>query len=343
MKKIILTGAGGHFATAQGVVEELKKKNWEIYWVGAERPFETDVPFFAIKTGKLQRGRPLETFFSLLKLPVGFLQSLLVVLRIRPNVVLSFGSYASIPVSFTCWVVGIPVVVHEQTTTSGFANRLLSAVAKKVAISYPESRKDFPRDKVVLTGNPVRKGIFEAAKKRKGGKTVIYITGGSRGSQIINKVVFKALPQLLKLGKVYHQTGPLDFPTAEKLRRKYAGYIPGPNFLPEEVEKIYREATLVISRAGANTVSELEILGIPAILIPIPWAEKDEQRKNTQILVRQGTGLVLEQEELSEKALLKTVKEILQNLQRFKRKGEALLAREDAARKLVKLVDEVSR
>lgn len=373
MKKVLLTGAGGHFTAALAVIEELREGKWEIYWAGGSSAFETargvplweleilpklGIVYYPIHTGKIQRGKIFQTAWSLLRLPIGFLQSLFLLARLRPSVVLSFGGYVSVPIAWSAWLLRIPIVVHEQTTASGLANRIVSRIANRVAVSSASSIKDFPQDKIVLTGNPVRKDIFKIAENR-GLKMesrkmkaedrgwTIYVTGGSRGSQTINKAVFEVLDELLELGEVYHQTGLLDYQKALRavgpLGPEAENYIPQANFFPWEAEGIYKKADLVISRAGANTVSELEVLGIPAILIPIPWAEKNEQKKNARILKEAGTGLVITQEELTGKTLLSGVKEILENPRSFEKRGkDTLLAKKDAAGKIVKLLDEVA-
>lgn len=362
-KRILMTGTGGHFNAALAVMEELsKKKEWQLYWIGAKSAFERQpqvptfesqilprmgIPFWDITTGKLQRGRFFETLFSLSKLPVGFLQSLLILVKIRPHLVLSFGGYVSIPVCFTAWVLGIPIIVHEQTTTSGFANRLVAKVARRIAVSHKDSIRDFASEKTILVGNPVRRSIFRAARERRAReeeqRTLIYATGGSRGSGIINNAVFQALPQILKLGDLYHQTGVLDFKKSQDLKKRLPRslkekYHPSVIFTPDEVNKIYREASLVISRAGANTVSELEVLQIPSLLIPIPWVEKDEQRKNAQILERAGAGVILEQSRLSGETLLEMVSKIINQSPKPGKYSKAELALPGAAKRLVHLV-----
>lgn len=361
-KRIVITTAGGHFTAALAVIEELQKKGgWEVYWVGASSAFERarvpalesqvlpklGIPYWGIKTGKLQRGKPLAAFLSLLRLPVGFAQSLLILREIKPSVLLSFGGYVSVPLSYAAWLLRIPVIVHEQTATSGLANRLVGKIAKRVAVSHAASSKDFPHQKTIVSGNPVRKVIWEIAKDRRQEKEdrrrTIYVTGGSRGSRTINKVVFEALPKLLKLGTVYHQTGPFDLGRAQEVKERLgpqsADYVPAANFQPEEVEEIYKKASLVISRAGANTVSELEVLGIPSILIPIPWAERNEQQKNAKILEDRGQAITVSEKELSQEKLISEAKKLLEEPRRLR--GKLILAKKEAAQKIVQLVEEV--
>src|SRR3989344_1590368 len=162
-KRIVITG--GHFTPGLAVVEELKKRGWEIYWIGEKKAVEgkrfisleaailpnLDIPFYPIVAAKLHRRFSLSHALNLWKLPVSFLQSLYLLLKIKPIAVLSFGSYVSVPVAWTAWMLGIPVVIHEQTAVSGLANRLVSRVASKIAISFPQAAGSFPIDKVVVT------------------------------------------------------------------------------------------------------------------------------------------------------------------------------------------------
>lgn len=360
-KKIVITGTGGHFTAALAVIEELKKRGgWKIFWIGSGSAFVTapgvptietqylprpDISYWNVSAGKLQRGRVLETLLSLVRLPLGFLQSLILMMHIRPKAVLSLGGYVSVPVSFSAFLLGIPVVVHEQTTASGLANRIVSRWAKKVAVSHPDSFSDFPKAKTVLTGNPVRKKIWDiASSKRVNKENVIYVTGGSRGSKIINNAVFEVLPQLLRLGRVYHQTGILSLPRAKEYREKLDAslkekYFVSAVYSPSEVEEIYKKATLVVSRSGANTVSELDALGLLSILVPIPWVEKDEQRKNAKLLVDTGTAKVIEQDELSGRKLLAACKEMLERNTRVKKVH--FITGPDSSQKLVQVLEDV--
>lgn len=372
MKRIVIVATGGHTLAALATVQELRRKaNWRVFWIGATAAIESsgvptleeqilpgeDISFFRLNTGKIHRRKIWKTPLSLLRLPLGFLQALWLMLRTRPAVILSFGGFISAPVAFAGWLLRTPIIVHEQTSTSGLTNRLVARIATKVAISSKLSAPDFPKKKVVLTGNPVREAIWKIAEDRRSqfarasrGKqrgVVIYITGGSRGSQIINKAVFEVLPRLLELGEVYHQTGVLDYGLAQEkakeLDKSSSRYHMFANVSPQQAEEFYRRADLIVSRAGANTVSELEVLGIPAILIPIPWAEHDEQTKNAQVLVERGNGVLLPQDLLAGAILLKRCKEILRHPAKYKAKGSYRLVHPEAAKRLVELVNSIVR
>jgi UDP-N-acetylglucosamine--N-acetylmuramyl-(pentapeptide) pyrophosphoryl-undecaprenol N-acetylglucosamine transferase len=269
-----------------------------------------DFPFFEIKAGKLQ---PRYNFFVyLFRIPLGFWQSLRLLLKIKPDLIFSFGGYLAVPVSFSAFALGIPVVTHEQTTVAGSANKAIAKIAKKVFISFESSAKYFPQDKVVFTGLPLREEIFKSSKKLfSNSKKTVYITGGKQGSHIINEAVFEVLPQLLDKFNVIHQCGSTtlfnDIKKAkeikESLGEKEKNYLVQEYFFEEEIGAVFDTADLVISRAGAHTVYELMMLKKPAILIPIPWAAQNEQLKNAQMLSSLGLAEILPEEKLPRQLL----------------------------------------
>jgi len=333
-KKIVLTG--GHAATtALAVVEELAKRGvrgdfWDIYWIGVRRAVEgkkvptleaavfpkMGVSFHPIFTGRLQRKFSFWTIPSLIKIPLGFFHALILLLKIRPQIILSFGGFAAFPVVLAGWFLRIPIVIHEQTAAVGRANRFSAPFARKIAVARSGSIKFFPRKKCVLTGNPVLPEIVEVPPKEKPGEPpTIYITGGSRGAQPINELIEVILKELLKKFIVIHHTGFLDFKKFERLknslpqdlRKNYEVY---PVIDPTEIDGVYRRADIIISRAGANTVSEIMLVKRPAILIPLPFSFQNEQTKNARLAERQGIARVLKQEELTAARLLKEIGQI---------------------------------
>lgn len=360
-QKVRLVVTGGHVSPALALAEIAKKHSWKIFWFGEKRAIaggaastaearlipKLGIPFYQIASAKLHRTAKLQSIFSFWKIFVGFFQSLALLVIIRPNVIVSFGSYISIPPAAASWLLGIPIVLHEQTAASGLANRLVGKLATKVGVSFAQSMQDFA-GKAVLTGNPLRKNIWNIAKRPKRAKSTlptIYITGGSRGSQTINRVVVQALAKLLGKFQVYHQTGELDYQNISQVKNallpQQAGrYHIASSFSPEEVDQILCRADLVISRAGANTVGELAAVGVPAILIPIPWSGSGEQTKNAQQLAQTGLAVVVKQDQLSAQILVRTAENMLGSPGKYKkaRAKARKLVRKDAAQALFDLV-----
>lgn len=356
---------GGHLTPALPVISEMKKESWEIVWLGEEYAHEGEkvstleakviptlgIPFYTISAGKFHRRNIAKTFLSLWKFPKGLVQSLKILKKEKPNVILSFGSYVGIPTALAGRILGIPVVTHEQTAVSGLANRIISTIATKVAITFPNSKKYFPGGKVVETGNPIRREFFQIAKNRKTKKTgipVLLITGGSRGSRTINNSVKEILGDLLSICRVFHQTGHLDYEDLknasetlpEEKKKKYEVVA---NYTPDEFEKVLSVADVVVARAGANTVLEIAAVGVPAIFIPIPWSGSDEQTKNAEALVQAGTAKILPQEKLKPETLFKEIKDMLGSSERYRKNAKSAqkLAKPEAGLNLFKLVQSV--
>lgn len=372
LNKIVI--CGGHFSPALAVMEKLRqKKRYSLYYIGRKQVLEgdnaqsleyntitkLDIPFYSIITGRLQRSFTLYTLPSLLKIPIGFLQSLYILVRIKPILVLSFGGYVALPISLAAWILKIPLITHEQTSILGLSNRIISKIAKIVCLSW-ERTKHIPFGvKTVLTGNPLRldKETTKNSDLTAFGERdfpLIYITGGSLGARSINQVVGKIIPQLAKETRILHQCGTAnnekDFkqlldlknilPSISKKNYKVVKYID-----PFKVGNVLKEALLVIGRAGANTVAEVANVGVPAILIPLPWAADDEQESNARILERIGLATVISQQDLTPDRLIKAITYMIQHIVDFKKnRNEAKrLFYTDAADRIVTEIETVLR
>lgn len=354
---IVLTG--GHAATtALATIKALNKLGpHEIFWVGSKYSMEgTKVlsiefkifPLMGVKcrwlvSGRLQRRWTKYSLLSLLKVPVGFLHALALIVLIRPNVVVSFGGFVALPVVFWAWVFRVPVIIHEQTITAGLANKLSARFANKIAISRIESAEFFPKNKTELTGNPVSEEFYKIKPRDTRGVPVILATGGSRGSQVFNQNMFNIIPILIKSYLVIHQCGELDLSSAKKIRNSLPinsrkRYEVISTISPLSMPEVFSKANMIIGRAGANTVSEVIAARKPAILIPIPWVQSDEQTKNAELAVKLGLAKMISQDRLSPQVLLGAIDEVV------RRRGKVRLIDERirnldkfAARKLASL------
>jgi len=339
--KIALTG--GHLTTALAVIDELEKTQAELIFLGRATATEGDkapsaesvivpglgIKFYPIKVGRLQRRFSLYTIPSIARVPAGFVQSLIILGKERPDAIVSFGSYVAFPVVLAGWVLGIPTITHEQTVKAGLANRLISFFAKKVAVAWKESLEYFPKDKSVLVGNPVRAELLNLKKVRTS-RPAVLITGGNQGSHVINEAVTDILADLLKNYEVIHQTGGSEvYKDFEKLKaasrllpkKLSSRYKIAKWFNTKELIEIFSRVDVLVGRAGANTVSEAAALGIPAVFIPIPWATGDEQTENAKILESMGAAVILPQDRLTPKRLLNSIDYIIKNYRDFKSKA----------------------
>ena len=353
---------GGHLTPALSVIEKLPKEASVLY-IGRKHAIEGDdaisleyetitkkgIPFAILKTGRIQRNLTRHTLPSLAKIPYGLLQSIIILRKFHPDAVVGFGGYVSFPVVLAAKFLKIPIVIHEQTLEAGAANMFLSRFADKICISFETSRKFFSKDKTILTGNPVRDTIIHPSKKFDFGENekVIFITGGSLGSHFINHLVKECLAKLLDNYIIVHQTGGShEFRDFEKLsilkeglnNNKRGKYILSRFFSPSEIGSIIKRASLVVSRAGINTVSELITLQKPAFLIPIPFSQKDEQMKNAQFLKNLGLGEIKEQKDLTPQVFLLTINQMMQNIDKYKLSSKQSHFQKDAAKKIVEVI-----
>ena len=347
--KILLTGA--HFTPAQAVMEELKKiKNVDILYVGRDTTLEGDITpsieskiiptlgikFIPITTGRLQMAFTPYTFFSLLRIPVGFIQAFAIILSEKPDVILSFGGYVAFPLVIVGWLFSIPIIVHEQTLVSGLANKASAFFADKIAFSFKENFSI--GDKTILTGNPIRKNVLESRIQRNPKPPTILIMGGIQGSHAINVTIEKCLDKLLKIARIVHISGDNKFKDFERLEQlgDFGGRYIVQRWIGEEYGAILQKADLVVSRAGINTLTELAYIGKPALVIPIPYLYGDEQNKNAKYFASLGLVKILPQSKLSANTLLENLKLMLGNLNQLKKKAknakEVII--EDASKRL---------
>jgi UDP-N-acetylglucosamine--N-acetylmuramyl-(pentapeptide) pyrophosphoryl-undecaprenol N-acetylglucosamine transferase len=349
--KVLLTGA--HFTPAQATIEELKKHpGVRLVYIGRKYTMEGDktlsiesqvlpglgVKFIPLTSGRLRREFNLLTLWSLIKIPIGLLQALSILIKERPNVVLSFGGYISVPVVISAWLLNIPVITHEQTLVTGLANKITSFFASKIAVSF-DTDYEFPKNKITITGNPLRSELA-IVKTTKSDKPLIVILGGNQGSLTINSAVWGCLEKMTEIAEIVHQTGESkhgNFSGALDEQAKLGNperYKPFRWIEARELGELLSKATLVISRGGANTLLELAYFGVPTLIIPLPGLYKNEQVVNARYFEKIGLAKVLYQSELSSQKLLEKVKEMMKkNLKESAKKAKKVVI-PDAAKRL---------
>lgn len=362
--KVLITG--GHLSPAASLIEAAPK-DWQIYFVGRKSSFEgentdsleyktvedLEIPFFTLPSSRLQRKFTRYTLPSLAKIPYSVLKSINILRRVKPDVVVGFGGYISLPVCLAARFLKIPVVIHEQTLEAGAANKTISKWAQKICISWESSADFFPKDKVILTGNLLRKDILNFKNHPKTDKKLIFITGGSSGAHFINNLVRESLPELLKKYHVIHQVGDSsktnDFEILTKVKKELSSdleekYLIFKHILLSEMGKIMQLSNLVIGRSGVNTISELLYLEKPALLIPIPFAQRNEQFKNAQFLKDSGLAEVLTQDTITVNQFVGMVDYMMENIQKYKiAEGKEDLLEKDSTDKFIKVINDVGK
>lgn len=312
MKTLVFTG--GHHTSALEVAKVLKDKGYNIIWFGhrysmwkdrADSAEYKEVIAMGIKFYDLQAGKFHHTHnpLKLIRIPWGFVQAFYWLMHIKPDGVVSFGGYLAVPTVISGWLLGIKSITHEQTATLGWANKIISHFVKKIAVTWPSSLVLYPKDKVVLTGLPLRPGIIKSFKLKI--KNLVYITGGKQGSHIINQAVFEALPELIKNYIIIHQTGNStlyhDFEKSQKF--KYSNY-QSFDYSSQKAMEALQKASVVITRGGAHIVYELGVLGKKCVIIPIPWVSHNEQYTNAKILADNQQAIILSEKDLTPENLI---------------------------------------
>lgn len=340
--KILIVGS--HFTPAQALIEQLGS-DLKIVYVGRKTTREGDsspsvesivlpergIRFIPIIAGRLQRSFNLYAITSFLKIPIGFIQALQILINEKPQLIVSFGGYVSLPVVIVGWFLSIPIIIHEQTLVVGLANQIASFFANKVALSF-ENKKLLANPKYVLTGNPIREEFFNSqvdptisnfltqAGQQK--KPSLLIIGGNQGSHLINQTVFKLLDQLTEDFFIIHQTGNSKYKDYEQAQQLKSSLRYKERYLPqvwiESIAQVMANIDLAISRAGVNTLVELSLFKVPTIVVPIPFIYRNEQVANAQFFKEQGLAEVILQKDLTGPRLLKQVKFSLDNLSKLK-------------------------
>lgn len=345
-------GTGGHLFPGIAVAEEFLARDPEnqVLFVGTERGIEARVlPKSGYKlaciTASGMRGKNLlHRIKGLWQLVAAYGQSRRIVREFRPDLVLGVGGYASGPLVLAADRGKVACFVHEQNALLGLTNRLLAQRVQRVFLSLPESVHQVPAEKALLTGNPLRRQILEALagstpeQSREEGFHIL-VFGGSAGAHRINMAMVDALPALAALDRkviITHQTGERDLAAVQTAYEKYqitARVVP---FI-DAMADAYRQADLVVCRAGATTIAEVTACGKACIFVPYPYATDDHQRKNAEALVAQGAGFMVLDRELSGERLAGLVTELVHDPIRLRETAgkAAAMARPEAARLIV--------
>lgn len=303
---VMAGGTGGHIFPGLAVAEALREAGWRVHWLGAPDSMESQlVPprgfaFEAVAFGGV-RGKGLATLaFLPLKLLRAFWQSLQVVRRVQPDVVLGLGGYITFPGGMMASLWGKPLVLHEQNSVAGLANKVLAQLADRVFTAFPGVFKTGQ-----WVGNPLRQAFTQQATpaERFAGRTGplrVLVVGGSLGAKALNDIVPQALALMPEATRpqVIHQSGAKQI---EALRANYAAAGVQAELTPfiDDTATAFAQADLVICRAGASTVTELAAVGVAALFVPFPFAVDDHQTTNAQFLVAQGGGWLVPQAELT--------------------------------------------
>lgn len=346
-------GTGGHIFPAIAVANEVLRRDEasEVLFVGTARGLETRIvpeagfQLSLINSAGLKNVGFVGKVKGLSVLPKSFIEARQIIRQFRPHVVVGAGGYVSGPVLLMAAIMGVPTLVMDSNALPGFTNRQLARFVDKAALTFEASLPYFGK-KGVVTGNPVRKEFFEVPPKERGEVAHLLIFGGSQGARAINNAMTDALPHLRELKDrltITHQTGEADF---EKIRELYgrsdypmADVRP---FIANMFEEFAR-ADLVICRAGATTCAELAAAGKASIMIPLPTAADDHQRKNAEALEEGGAAKMLLQADLNGESLADLIRTTIGDAEKLSAMAAAAKAmgRADAAERTADLIEEL--
>ncbi|RPI75508.1 MAG: undecaprenyldiphospho-muramoylpentapeptide beta-N-acetylglucosaminyltransferase [Desulfobacteraceae bacterium] len=351
-------GTGGHLFPGVAVAKECRKRYpaARILFVTGRKKIEADIlTAFGFEQVSIMieglKGRGwLKALKVMVLLPISLWQSLAIIRRFNPQVVLGVGGYSSGPVCLAARLVNVPAAIQEQNSYPGLTNRLLCRIVDKVFIAYQESGAYFAKGDPVFSGNPVREEIVQqsgAERKKEQDLFTILILGGSQGAKAVNRAMVEALVVLGERNRklrVIHQTGTDDY---EAIRAAYEQKGLKAEVRPfiEEMAWAYGQADLAVSRAGASTLAELAVLGKPSILIPFPLAANNHQETNAAALVRVGGAEMILQKDLNGTVLADTIEKYLQDPQALAQMSAraAAIGKKDAVRIILDQLAEMRR
>lgn len=363
IKNIILAtgGTGGHIFPAIAVAQEIKKRNPDaiILFMGAKKGVEADIAAnagfdFAGLPVKGIMGKGLKGLINAFAMLRGITTAAFIIKKVKPQLVMGFGGYAAFAGTYAGHLLSKKTAIHEQNSFPGMANKVLGKRVNRVFISMPGSEKHFSEEKTVFTGNPIRENIatlYDNFKTRQFKKTEkasprLLVTGGSLGAKALNEVMCEIAPELIQNGvDLWHQTGADGYDYVRSQYRK-AGvdHVRVESFI-NDMATAYEWADLILCRAGASSLAEITAVGLPAILVPFPFAVGDHQKFNAQALEKKGAALCFDQKEISgenKKFLYKKIMELLFNPETLGKMAEQshLLAKPRAA---AEIVDELEK
>lgn len=318
---IMAGGTGGHVMPALAVAEYLKERAVAVHWLGTQNGIEArvvpaaQIPISYIQIAGIRRNGLLKWLSAPFQILNAIKQSIQVFRRERPTCVLSMGGYVAGPGGIAAWLLGIPLIVHEQNAIGGLTNRILSRFAKKVMVAFPKAFKH--QAKIIDVGNPVRKEILAIAPPQvryaqSDNPLTLLVLGGSQGAKTLNETVPKALALLPeeKRPHVYHQTGAHSY---NETKAAYSALGIKANVVEfiQDMQSAYATADLLIARSGALTIAEVAAVGIPSIFIPFPYAVDDHQKYNAQYLSEQQGAFLIDQKQLTPEKLAEKLLELI--------------------------------
>lgn len=323
-KKILFTGGGtgGSVTPLLSISDKLRTKDlYDFFWIGTPDGIEKQmvlnegIEYHAICNGRLRRYFSLRNFIDPFRIIAGFFQSIMILYRIKPDLVASAGGFVSVPVAWAAKLLRIPVLIHQQDVRPGLANQLMAPCAETVTVVFEKSLADYGK-KAICVGNTIRDELRRPIRREwaieklgmRSDLPIVVAVGGGTGAQAINDMLLESLKDLTKICQIIHITGVGKNVLDET--RQINNYKPFEFVNIEGLLKIYAVADIVISRCGMNTLTELSFLQKPSILIPMPDSHQED---NAQVFKERNAAIVLHQKDLNSKILAEEIIGLIKN------------------------------
>lgn len=360
---VVLTGGGtgGHIYPAIAIYERLLEDSdiKKIVYIGCEKNMEKKtaetygIEFHSVEMSGMPRKPGIQLLKWFITLNVSTINAFSLLKKIKPDVILGTGGYVSAPVLFAGKILNIPFGIHDPDANPGIVNKFMSKWASFVSLSFEKAAAKMKSKKISINGNPLRKSFSAISKEEAlnklnldATKKTLLVIGGSQGAKSINNAILKGIQTLLDSNiQIIHQVGAknfeqykTDFENTNGNLKETTGYIAQPFF--DNMPDIMAASDIAISRAGSLSISELNLNGLPSILVPYPYAAADHQKHNAQAMEAAGASVFIEDSELDENTLIKNVLELINSDIKIENMKQAnlKLAKPDAADKIIELL-----
>ncbi|HSW68804.1 MAG TPA: undecaprenyldiphospho-muramoylpentapeptide beta-N-acetylglucosaminyltransferase [Gammaproteobacteria bacterium] len=352
LKRILIMagGTGGHIFPGLAIAKRLLSENIEVQWLGTQTGLEAKlvpdagIPIHFITINGVRGKGIKDILLAPPRLLIAIFQAARIIRQFKPDIVLGMGGFVSGPGGIACWLLGRPLIIHEQNAKPGTTNKWLAKIAKKVLEGFPNTF--LKRQNVVTVGNPIRTEIIDMNVPERGvkDKRTLLVIGGSLGALAINKLLPRTLallPEFMR-PEVYHQTGEKHYSDTQAAYQQAGVSAKIVPFI-KEMHEAYAWADIVLCRSGALTIAELCAAGVGAILVPFPHAIGDHQTANANFMVKEGAALLIQQSALTADKLVDILQEFIELPERCQAMAKAAyqLRRADAADKILSICQDV--
>lgn len=362
--KIVLTGGGtgGHAYPALSIADAIRTgyPGCEILYIGGNGSIEeklaraSGIPFKGLTTRKMRKTLSIDSLLAMGALAAGFSAARKMLYQFKPDLVIGTGGYASAAVVIAHAISGGKALIHEQNVIPGRTNLCLSRFASRICVTFDNSIRYFPAEKTVLTGLPIRSEFMDMPAKADAMKSLnldpnkftLLVYGGSQGAMKLNQVIKDSLPALRAMPlQIVHQTGERNFQSSEEISKSegWADYHVYPYF--DDTRFVFASTDLMLSRCGASTIAEITALGIPAILVPYPFAYANHQFFNGEFVAKNGGGILIEESKLTSELFIKTLERCISDTTYLDgmRKASISLGKPHAAKQIAAIAADIAR